>query len=36
MKKKTRKKNVQCDKLYVFIVDLRDFMLARDENTLLT
>ena len=36
MKKKNRKKNVQCDKLYVFIVDLRDFMLARDENTLLT
>ena len=36
MAKKTRAKKVQCDKLYVFVVDLRDFMLARDENTLCT
>lgn len=36
MTKKTRVEKVQSDKLHVFVVDLRDFMLARDENTLCT
>lgn len=36
MTRKARAKKVQSDKLHVFVVDLRDFMLARDENTLCT
>ena len=36
MTKKTRAKKVQSDTLHVFVVDLREVMLARDDDTLCT